>query len=281
MANILHKRWKGYMSRSRAKIFADETGDYESPSTRFASQKTSAKSGKTVDGEIRGDPTQFSLKNEHKLDGSPTPGKKRGYQLMNSLLSFFWVEIIGEMGEVRSRRLMHPPKTPQREKSRGITFESHDVLPDATTVDKLIYNRVSQLDVMIDRAAGLPLTTTITRIQAKLYNTTKECISTASSYNFSELTSDHTNPQYTLRMLWKGKPRLFISFLIEMSLKPCIFNRRNAESVDDDRRYDRHVRSSRVDPQNNRNSSITSVRRCPWDATNGRRGQSRQGDLFL
>ncbi len=103
-----------------------------------------------------------------------------------------------------SRKLKVPPRTPPRGNSSK--FEPKDVLPQSTkATEKIPFTKSYDLDVAIDGAIGLPLTTTLARIRVELHMPTKEILEIKSPYAYSDYLSEHTSPQFALKMNWKGK----------------------------------------------------------------------------
>lgn len=106
-----------------------------------------------------------------------------------------------------NRRLMAPPRTPPRGNSEK--FTPKEVLPQSTKiVEKVPFSKAFDLDIVVDGAVGLPMTTTVVRLQAELHMPTKEILEVKSQYSYSDLTSEFTSPQFPLRMQWKGKDQL-------------------------------------------------------------------------
>lgn len=103
----------------------------------------------------------------------------------------------------QSRKLKVPPRTPPR--GNSTKFEPKDVLPQSTkVVEKIPFNKTTDLDISIDGAIGLPLTATLVRIRVELHMPTKEILDIKSPYVYSDFLSEHTSPQFALRMQWKG-----------------------------------------------------------------------------
>lgn len=102
------------------------------------------------------------------------------------------------------RRLMAPPLTPPRMNSEKM--EPQDILPQSSKrgVEPVPFSKNRDLYFIIDGAIGLPMTTTITRVRAELHFPTKEIVSVVSPWSYAESHSEFCNPQYALKMQWKG-----------------------------------------------------------------------------
>lgn len=110
---------------------------------------------------------------------------------------------VGTYSRGQSRKLKHPPRTPPRGNSSK--FEPKDVLPQSTkAAEKLPFTKNTDLEVVIDGAIGLPLTSTLTRIRVELHMPTKEILDIKSPYVYSDFLSEHSSPQFALKMNWKG-----------------------------------------------------------------------------
>lgn len=124
---------------------------------------------------------------------------------------------VGTYSRSQSRKLKHPPRTPPRGNSSK--FEPKDVLPQSTkATEKLPFTKNTDLEVIIDGAIGLPLTSTLTRIRVELHMPTKEILDIKSPYVYSDFLSEHTSPQFALKMNWKGM--LFLCSRLFLIL-PC------------------------------------------------------------
>lgn len=102
------------------------------------------------------------------------------------------------------RRLMAPPRTPPRMNSEKM--EPQDILPQSSkrTFERVPFSKNHDLYFIVDGAIGLPMTTTITRVRAELHFPTKEIVSIVSPWTYAESHSEFCNPQYALKMQWKG-----------------------------------------------------------------------------
>jgi hypothetical protein len=124
----------------------------------------------------------------------------------------------------QSRKLKHPPRTPPR--GNSTKFEPKDVLPQSTKVsEKIPFLKSTDLEVVIDGAIGLPLTTTLARIRVELHMPTKEILEIKSSYAYSDYLSEHTSPQFACRMNWRGRvlhPTMTIVCRIETLESPSL-----------------------------------------------------------
>eukprot|EP01031_Cornospumella_fuschlensis_P030383 gene30383-36711_t len=83
---------------------------------------------------------------------------------------------------------------------------------------QLPFNKQYNLDIIIDGAMGLPITTTATRIHVKLHMPTRDVVAEVSPQENCDLTSDFANPLFRFRHQWKGKqlhPTMTIIVYIE------------------------------------------------------------------
>ncbi|RYH09877.1 hypothetical protein EON65_39805 [archaeon] len=73
----------------------------------------------------------------------------------------------------------------------------------------LPFNKQYNLDILIDGAVGLPITTTATRIHVKLHMPTRDVVTEVSPHEHCDLTSDYANPLFRFRHQWKGRSVLW------------------------------------------------------------------------
>lgn len=67
-----------------------------------------------------------------------------------------------------------------------------------------LFETVSSIQFCIDGAIGLPVSSTATRVTARLLSSDRTQIGDATSPNFCDPDSDVLNPQFDLQMTWKG-----------------------------------------------------------------------------
>lgn len=69
---------------------------------------------------------------------------------------------------------------------------------------QLPFNKQYNLDIIIDGAVGLPITTTATRIHVKMHMPTRDVVADISPHEHCDLMSDYANPFFRFRHQWKG-----------------------------------------------------------------------------
>eukprot|EP00599_Poterioochromonas_sp_BG-1_P000127 CAMPEP_0173147286 /NCGR_PEP_ID=MMETSP1105-20130129/9048_1 /TAXON_ID=2985 /ORGANISM="Ochromonas sp., Strain BG-1" /LENGTH=1146 /DNA_ID=CAMNT_0014061749 /DNA_START=56 /DNA_END=3496 /DNA_ORIENTATION=+ len=91
-----------------------------------------------------------------------------------------------------------------------------------------LFETVSSIQFCIDGAIGLPVSSTATRVTARLLSSDRTQIGDATSPNFCDPDSDVLNPQFDLQMIWKGailKPTLTVVCRIDTLEKPYLASR--------------------------------------------------------
>ena len=86
---------------------------------------------------------------------------------------------------------------------RGLAFDEGE----ATRLKALhhaLFETVSSIQFCIDGAIGLPVSTTATRVTARLLSADRTQVGDSTSPNFCDPESDVLNPQFDLQMNWKG-----------------------------------------------------------------------------
>eukprot|EP01040_Poterioochromonas_malhamensis_P003574 gene3574-3820_t len=171
LATTIQSRWRGYVTRSRNKIYVD------SPPNGHDKDKVRS----VGSGEIPIFRNTGKLENVPELVSPPSEGSL-------------------QTSSAKSRgRLLEPPRTPPPKMNEC-------VLPtDSTKKEKVPYARDYDVEIIIDEAMGLPLTTTVTRVHARLHMPTKEDQRDCSTFAYSDLTSDYTNPRFGFAVKWRGK----------------------------------------------------------------------------
>ncbi len=79
--------------------------------------------------------------------------------------------------------------------------EAHRILH----MEKIPFDKDHEIVVLIDKASGLPPTTTVTRLHTSLYLPSKQQIHTSGRNSFCDLQSEYTHPTFGTQIRWKGK----------------------------------------------------------------------------
>lgn len=139
----------------------------------------------------------------HITDGATADSLASNDMQLEDIHNSSSAESVAKGSNPMPRRLMAPPRTPPRGNSQK--FAPQEILPQSVKkVEKVPFNKSFDLDIVVDGAMGLPLTTTMVRLRLELHMPTKEILELKSPFAYSELHSDYTNPQFSLRMQWPG-----------------------------------------------------------------------------
>lgn len=179
----IQKRWRGYMTRSRRKIYVD---DGTSPNIDFGSSAGSIGVHTTP---IRGgvpEEAPLDIASPKNIASPKSPASPQG-------------GVLSPKSDALRGQLMRPPRTPPPKMNEC-------VLPtDSVKKEKIPFLKDYDVEIVLDEAVGLPLTTTVTRVQARLCMPTKEDTRDISTFALSDLCSDYVRPKYNFAVRWKGK----------------------------------------------------------------------------
>jgi hypothetical protein len=79
----------------------------------------------------------------------------------------------------------------------------------------ILFETITSINFCVDGAIGLPVSSSATRVTARLLASDRTQVAEASPPYFCDLDSDVLNPQFDLQMNWKGETKLFnCSFVI-------------------------------------------------------------------
>jgi hypothetical protein len=162
--------------------------------------------------------------------------------LQLATITFVQEENNGDLDEEISEKIVHKPNSQQHQQSLPfrtiIRKESENSLISRNSAPQLIqeifpkesipFDKSYDLEVTIDGAVGLPLTATVSRIQAELVMPTKKSFEIKSPYGMSELTSDHVAPLFNLKMRWKGNYFILFSNDLFHSFYQLKFNMKSS-----------------------------------------------------
>lgn len=86
------------------------------------------------------------------------------------------------------------------------------------TLRHLSFDTVSSIQFCVDSAQGLPISTTATRVTARLLSHDRSQIGEPSAPSYCDPDSDASAPKFDLHMGWRGKNCFLIFCLILLTL---------------------------------------------------------------